>query len=159
VRNVWIAAAGFVMMSFGTAWAAPSAVDGLWRSEDGEGIVSVGPCAAAPDDKCGKLVWLKVPLDKKGQPVRDENNPDAALKVRPVCGIEILSGMKPDAKGGFGGGTIYDPEEGKSYKGSMALDGAVLKITGVIETPVLPLSGTEAWSRVAEAPVLCDAAK
>ena len=133
----------------GTAARAASPVEGTWKSEDGEGIVEVAPCAAPAGAYCGRIVWIKQPRDADGKPVTDAKNPDAALQKRPVCGIEILSGMQPAADGSYAGGTIYDPEEGKSYRGSFTLDGTVLKVTGYVELPILgKLSDTDVWTRV-----------
>lgn len=133
------------------ASAGPAAVDGTWRSEDGEGIVEIAACAADATAKCGRIVWIKSPADDKGKPVRDAKNPDAALQKRPICGIEVVSGMKPVAEGAFEGGMLYDPEEGKSYKGTMKLDGAALVVTGYVEAPILgKLSDSEKWTRVTD---------
>jgi uncharacterized protein (DUF2147 family) len=145
-----IASTTLAMLCIGSAAQAQSpAVDGVWKSEDGEGMIEVAPCAADPAARCGKIVWIKTPLTSEGKPLTDLNNPDAKLQKRPMCGVEILTGMKPSADGSFAGGTIYDPEEGKMYKGSFKLDGAALKVTGFVEAPVLgKLSETDTWTRV-----------
>ena len=148
-----------LILPFASALAQQSSVEGLWRSEDGEGIVEVAPCAQGATPRCGKIVWIKKPLDDKGRPIVDAKNPNAALKTRPICGIEILSGLKPNATGGFDGGTIYDPEEGKTYTGAMVLAGDKLKVTGSIEMPVVgPLSDSENWTRVTTAFERCTGA-
>ena len=146
-RAILCACAALAAASAG-ATAGPAAVDGTWKSEDGEGIVEVAACAADPAARCGRIVWIKTPL-VDGKPVRDANNPDAALQKRPICGLEVVSAMKPATDGSYAGGTVYDPEEGKSYKGSMKLDGGVLKVTGYVEAPILgKLTDTDAWTRV-----------
>lgn len=88
-------------------------VTGVWITDDGEGAVEVESCGA--DKRCGRLVWLKTPLDKAGRPLHDANNPDPAARQRPVCGIEILKDLMRQSDGSWDGGSVYDPEEGKVY--------------------------------------------
>ena len=143
-----LAAISVVAMT-SAASAGPAAVDGAWRNEDGEGIVEIAACAADATAKCGKIVWIKKPLGDDGKPQRDVKNKDASLQKRSVCGLEVISGMKPLPDGSYTGGSLYDPEEGYTYKGTMQLDGIQLKVTGFIETPVLgKLSDSEKWARV-----------
>ncbi len=44
---------------------------------------------------CGRIVWLQHPRDQAGQLVRDLENPDPALRQRPLCGQTILWGLQP----------------------------------------------------------------
>ena len=151
LRRLIVLAAISIGLVASVALAGPVGVDGTWRSEDGEGIIEIAACAADATAKCGRIVWIKSPADDKGKPVRDAKNPDAALQKRPICGIEVVSGMKPVAEGAFEGGMLYDPEEGKSYKGTMKLDGAALVVTGYVEAPILgKLSDSEKWTRVTD---------
>ena len=143
-----IGLAVFALVIGGQTALAAAPVEGTWKSEDGEGIVEVAPCAALAGAYCGRIAWIKKPRDADGKPVTDAKNPDAALQKRPVCGIEVFSGMQPATDGSYGGGTIYDPEEGKSYSGSLKLIGPVLKVTGFVELPILgKVSDSEVWTR------------
>ena len=47
---------------------------------------------------CGHIYWLKKP-SSNGRPKRDQHNPDARLRDRPLCGLRILSGFKRAADG------------------------------------------------------------
>ncbi|MGB9747414.1 MAG: DUF2147 domain-containing protein [Bacteroidales bacterium] len=59
----------------------------------------------------GKVAWLEKDKDKK-----DVNNPDPAKRNEPILGLVILRGLKYDAdKKQWSGGTIYDPDNGKTY--------------------------------------------
>ena len=148
---------GLLALGFAST-AQAGGVEGTWRSQDGEGIVEIAPCAAAADQRCGKLVWMKKPLDDEGKPQRDVKNSDPALARRTVCGLEILIGLKADGKGGYGAGKIYDPEEGRTYTGAIKLEGEALKVTGSIETFIKPISDTETWTRVVDPFERCPAA-
>jgi len=72
----------------------------------------------------------------------DVKNPDAALRARPLVGIDLLSGYQ--FKSGKWQGTLYDPESGKSYKSTMTVssDGK-LEMRGYIGAPML--GRTEEW--------------
>jgi len=81
---------------------------------------------------CGRIYWLKKPLSA-GQPKRDRNNPDAALRDRPLCGLVILSGFRRAKDGSWGAGHIYNPSDGRTYSGTITLetDGS-LRIRGYV---------------------------
>src|SRR6059058_2438800 len=94
-RLTWMASA----LALATAPAgAAEEIAGLWLSEDGEGAVEIAPCGA---ERCGRIVWLKSPNTAEGHPVTDANNPDPALRTREVCGLRIVTGLKPQSDGGW----------------------------------------------------------
>ncbi|MCB9495762.1 MAG: DUF2147 domain-containing protein [Fibrobacteria bacterium] len=119
---------------------------GRWMPPDGESIIEIQPCGA---ERCGSIVWLKKPADPSGKPWTDTENPDPPLRSRGLAGLRILSGLKPDGPGEWSGGSIYDPNSGKTYscKASLAVDGG-LELRGYFMTPLL--GRTEKWKRVAE---------
>jgi uncharacterized protein (DUF2147 family) len=131
-------------------------IDGLWMSQDKQGIVEIATCADTAD-KCGRIVWLKVVNGDDGKPLRDEKNSDATQQKRPICGIQVLSGFKAQADGGFAEGTLYDPEEGQTYKGTIKREGGQLKVTGFLVANVKILSETETWTAVTEPVAPCGA--
>src|ERR1700745_1480404 len=71
-------------------FAAPAEPVGQWYAEGGAAGVEITPCA---DALCGRVVWLHSPLDEDGCELRDKNNPDPALRNRPVVGLQILGGL------------------------------------------------------------------
>ena len=64
---------------------------------------------------CGRILWLKIPRDKAGDLVRDKNNPDPSLRSRELCGLTIITGLKPLGNDLWGGGRFYNPDDGKTY--------------------------------------------
>ena len=46
----------------------------------------------------------------------DTNNPDPTRRKLPLRGQVIINGLKHDGGGKRSGGTLYKPDEGKSYK-------------------------------------------
>lgn len=89
--------------------SAAQPVTGRWITQDGKAIVTIGDCGKTV---CGRVTRILAPTPQ-GPPL-DENNPNRALRRRPVLGLEILSGFT-DA-GNDWRGRIYSPEEGKTYK-------------------------------------------
>ena len=92
----------------------------------------------------GKIVFLQFPLEN-GKPQVDKNNPDKNKQGQPLLGLELLTGFVFD-KDEWDGGTIYDPENGKSYSCTLTLkDKNTLKLRGYIGISLL--GRTEIWTR------------
>ena len=123
-----------------TATAAATAeLQGTWMS--GDTHVRMSPCGNA---MCGKIVWLRRPLDESGKPRNDTLNPDASKRKRPMMGLQVAS-LRPD-KSGTWSGTVYNADEGKSFNVSVKVDNekqATIKgcVLGVVCKNV-------AWTRV-----------
>ena len=128
---------------------AGDAILGLWRTKDDKSTVEIYKCGA---HYCGKIVDLKYKLyppdDPEGMAGKeriDRNNADAALRVRPLQGLLLMEGFH------FNGtlwrdGTIYDPENGKTYKCKIRLTAeGELKLRGYVGTPAL--GRTSVWRR------------
>jgi uncharacterized protein (DUF2147 family) len=69
------------------------------------------------------------------------------LKDKPLVGLRVLWGFRVDGSG-WSGGQVLDPETGKIYRASMALEdgGKQLRLRGYIGIPLL--GRTERWVRV-----------
>ncbi len=63
----------------------------------------------------GKMVWLEKPNFADGTPKKDIYNPDPALRDTPFIGLRIVKDLEYKGNGTWGGGTLYDPEHGKTY--------------------------------------------
>jgi uncharacterized protein (DUF2147 family) len=70
-----------------------------------------------------------------------------AMKDQPLVGLQVLWGFHPDGNT-WSGGQILDPETGKVYRASLALEdgGRKLRLHGYIGIPLL--GRTERWLRV-----------
>jgi uncharacterized protein (DUF2147 family) len=125
------------------AAADPSAL-GEWVTEGGKARVRIEPCAADPGELCGAIVWSYRPDDAAPGPLVDVNNQDPALRSRPIVGLPLLQGFAPDGPGAWSGGTIYDPEGGKTYRSKMRLAGPdSLEVEGC----VLFVCRGQTWTR------------
>lgn len=135
----------------GTAWGATAV--GRWYAEGGAAQVEVRACGRA---LCGAVVWLRSPFDEHGCLLRDRWNPDPSLRGRGVIGLDIIHGLVPvDGRSdAWGGGTIYDPGSGRTYRVTLELDGddrALLR--GYLGIPLL--GRTTTWVRVGSEERVC----
>jgi uncharacterized protein (DUF2147 family) len=118
---------------------------GTWATEGGKSHVEIMTCG---EKLCGRIIWLKEPMDDEGMPKHDANNPDSELQSRPIIGLPLLANFIAGAEANvWDDGTIYNPEDGETYSSTMTLlNGATLKVRGYVG---LPLFGkTQVWTRV-----------
>ena len=113
---------------------------GLWQTPTRGGQVEISRCGAA---LCGRLVSSEgLAADPA---LKDVNNQNAAQRGRPLKGLTILTGFAGGPQE-WTGGTIYNAEDGKTYSGTLTLDGNdTLKLKGCI---VAPLCKTQSWTRL-----------
>lgn len=103
-------------------WAQADAVLGIWLTDNGKSQIEI--TKTSNGQYVGRIIWLNEPLDENGKPKLDKENPDAKLKTQPILGMQLLKGFTYDAnKKEWSGGTIYDPDNGKTYTAFMRLDG------------------------------------
>jgi uncharacterized protein (DUF2147 family) len=145
----------FALMVAGLAVAAePDAIVGVWATEpdpvDGNAHVEVWK---EGDRFFGKIIWLEKPeyaADDRmaGQPKVDRENPDEAVRQRSLIGLRILADFRSAGDGEWNKGTIYDPDNGKTYKcvARLADDGRTLKVRGFVGFSLL--GRTTEWTRV-----------
>lgn len=127
-------------------WAGPASASavGEWVTEGDKARVRIEPCAADAAKLCGTITWSYRPADAPPGELRDIHNTDAGLRERPIVGLPLLQGFGPAGPDAWDGGTIYDPEGGKTYKSKLRLDGPDrLKVDGCI----LFLCQTQTWTR------------
>jgi len=125
-----------------SCWSAESDVEGRWLSGDGDGWIEI---RLVGDSLVGIIAGS--PNDKDGDPPRyDDLNPDPGLRDRPLKGLTIMRGFTPAGNGKWTGGTIYDPNSGKTYKSTLRLvNRNTLKVRGYIGVSLFGRSDT--WTR------------
>lgn len=117
---------------------------GTWLNESGKAKVKI---VKRGTKFYGKIIWLRDPNDESGKQKLDKENPKKELKTKPIVGLEILKGFKYVGDKKWEGGTIYDPENGKTYDCNIAMkDNNTLKIRGYVGISLL--GRTTVWSRV-----------
>lgn len=102
---------------------------GRWATEGFGSIVEFRPCARGVGEMCGRIVWLWAAAP--GGHLRvDQRNPDATLRQRPLVGVEIVSGLRQSAPGVWAGGRLYNPDDGRTYTGTVRLGDGQLELRG-----------------------------
>lgn len=130
-------------------------ITGTWLTEDGEGAIEILPCGG---ERCGRIAWMKNPLDEDGRPPMDRNNPDSTLRSRPICGLTIITALKPQEDGSWGQGRVYNPENGKTYDMDIRRAAPdLLKVTGYLA--VRFLGQTTEWRRAPKTLARCRPAR
>lgn len=121
--------------------AAADPIEGVWVTSDGEGWVEIQKV-----DKTLEGTIIGGPSDDDR---RDENNPDPALRNQRLTGLKILKGFEADGDGKWTGGTIYDPDNGKTYRCNLQLENKDrLKVRGYLGVSLF--GRTEIWTRKAD---------
>ncbi|MFT3905728.1 MAG: DUF2147 domain-containing protein [Steroidobacteraceae bacterium] len=114
------------------------AIAGRWLTEPRDGIIEITPLPG------GKFEGRIVGGNSPGR--LDARNPDPALRSRPLRGQLIIKDLAAEGDGQYGGGTIYDPDSGKTYKLKAVLnDNGTLKVRGYIGFALLGRS--QLWTR------------
>jgi len=115
----------------------PHDVNGLWLVASGDAHVEVYERSGK---YYGKITWLKEPYDKEGRPQKDPEGRD-------ILFMEIMKDFVFE-EDEWVDGSVYDAETGKTYHGTMELEGSnKLKLRGSIDSFGL-LGRTETWTRV-----------
>lgn len=107
------------------------------------------------DMLCGRVIWLKAPLDPQGLLKRDTLNPDPALRERQICGPAIIWNLRPAAAGHWKDGWFYNADDGTTYRLAMEQQSAdVMVVRAYLGVPLfgetrtlvrIPMGTTAGW--------------
>jgi uncharacterized protein (DUF2147 family) len=113
------------------AWATdPASPTGEWWTPGFGARVRIEPCG---DALCGRIVW-----------VWDEA-PAPAADAAPLVGREVITRMRADGVQRWSGGRLFNPEDGREYRGSLQLTSPSRL---VLEGCVLVVCRQQVWRRV-----------
>lgn len=111
-------------------------VTGKWLTTEKDSVVVIAPCGS---NLCGKIERILKP-NPRG-PAVDFNNPNPALRSRPILGMAILTGFADAGK--KWAGSIYDPRAGKVYRSELVkLANGNLQVKGCVG----PFCKTMVWT-------------
>ena len=123
---------GMGLLMAASASAAENEADavlGEWYTDEDKSIVEIYRL----DDKFyGKIAWLREPCRSDGSERRDIHNPDESRRNGGIIGLQLLSDFQYSGRNRWDKGTIYDPNNGKTYSCKMSLKGDRLKIRGYV---------------------------
>jgi uncharacterized protein (DUF2147 family) len=109
---------------------------GTWLSEKKESKIEV---YQQGEKYYGKIVWTKT------DGIKDDKNPDAKLKSRPLLGLLILTNLERDGDNEWDNGKIYDPVSGKTYSCNASLKDGKLKLRGFVGVSLF--GRTSIWTK------------
>jgi uncharacterized protein (DUF2147 family) len=109
----------------------------LWRTQGGDGLIRIEACG---NKTCGRIVNG---TPRPGEGGLDAKNPNPTLRTRPLAGLAILSGFTQAKDQSYKGGTIYNPNDGKTYRSEFRLkpDGR-LEVKGCVG----PFCQSQIWT-------------
>lgn len=148
-------AASLMLLMFMLASLAPRAaeaetapgISGRWATPGFGSIVEIAPCAGAPDRVCGRIMWLWEDADASNRPRSDSKNPDRALRARALIGVEIIQGLQETGPGVWSDGSLYNPDDGRTYTGAVRLSQGALHLKGCA---LGVFCQTQTWRRAAD---------
>ena len=129
------AAALMLAVAAAASTAAPAAepgrgLQGEWWTPGFNARVRIDACGDGA--VCGRIAWL---WDDKPQGIADKT---------PLLGKLVIDQMKLSEPGQWTGGRLYNPEDGRDYKGSLQLrSDSTLVVSGC----VLFICQTQVWRR------------
>jgi uncharacterized protein (DUF2147 family) len=139
LNSLFASLAIFSSSVFAQALESPT---GVWKTIDDETkqVKSIVRISESGGTFSGKIEKLTTPGRENAVCAACEGD----LKDKPVTGMTIINGMKK-ADDGYEGGTIFDPNNGKTYKSKMKLieGGKKLEVRGYIG----PFSRAQIWVR------------
>lgn len=121
---------------------SPDIIIGTWLTASGKAKVQI---YKENSKYYGKIVWLKTPNYEDGTPKVDKHNPDAAKQKVPLMGLNMLKGFEFD-EDEWENGTIYDPENGKTYSCYIKYRDGMLDLRGYIGLSLI--GRTQTWFRI-----------
>ncbi len=82
----------------------------------------------------GKIVWLKKAHDADGKARTDIHNSTESLRDKPLLNLIMLKGFikSNDTENHYVDGTVYDPNNGKTYCGKLTINGNKISLRGFI---------------------------
>lgn len=132
-------------ISLGSAQSDGDKLIGVWQPSEGTAYVKIEKIG---NKYYGRIVWLKEPLNEKGEPKTDVNNPDESLRSTPLKGYRILKDFVwNEEEGIWSDGTIYDPKNGTLYNCKIELtEDNKIEVRGFVGTAVF--GRTDVWTRL-----------
>jgi uncharacterized protein (DUF2147 family) len=150
----WLAALAMALglMAFAPPAAAQAMVEGTWRSGNGSEI-AIAPCSAGFCGTLTKPAVSQADLAQYGDAETamrsfvDEHNENAALRSRPLVGLELLR-VQATPNPWYFEGQVYNPSDGKTYLGAITVTGAdLMQLKGCA---LYVFCKEEQWSRVVD---------
>lgn len=119
------------------------AIVGVWKNSSGKGHIEI---FSKQNKFYGKIIWLKNGVDAKGEPKKDIKNVNPDKRNQTLLGLVMLRDFV-FKDGEYTNGYIYNPSDGKEYKGQIKLkNNKTLAVRGYIGFSFI--GKTDTWTRI-----------
>lgn len=150
---IWILALPMMWTAGARSATNDTGVAGIWMTDDGDGAIEIQSCSQG---LCG-YVYAILRLPHPERPALDDRNINPELRSRPLCGMQVIGGLRAASPVSWDGGWIYDPKVGKTYGLELMLEDRHLSVHGYLQGTFL--GRTVSWSRPVSPPSKCVAPK
>lgn len=118
---------------------------GIWKPEKEDFKVEI---YKDDGDFSGKIIWMKNPNGKNGQPILDKLNPQRNRRAQPILGLEMAERFEFNSYDkNWEDGMIYNPMTGETMKCTIKmLDKDTLELVGFVGFSLSEIKVT--WKRV-----------
>jgi uncharacterized protein (DUF2147 family) len=120
-------------------------IQGDWRTPGGASV-RIAPCG-------GEVCATLLQLEPTAPTHLDANNPDPTKRQQKLCGLQIGYGFHLTDPNHADDGHLYDPKNGKTYRGTMSSEGDRLSLRGYIG--IKAFGRTEEWKRLPQSVQAC----
>jgi uncharacterized protein (DUF2147 family) len=128
----------------GFAKTKPDECLGYWFTEKQDATIEIYKNDAGKYE--GKIVWLKDLHTGKKKQILDDKNEDESRHDKPILGMVNLKNFIFDNDDEeWQDGTVYDPENGKTYSAYMKMKGGKLHLRGYVGISLF--GRTNVWTR------------
>jgi uncharacterized protein (DUF2147 family) len=127
----------FLILALKDSPNGQAGVMGYWERPS-KAVLLFYPCGR---EVCGKIVRL-APTSTR---TTDSRNPDASLRGRALCGLDVGTGFRQTDANHLVGGHLYDPVSGKTYSGMASSEGDEVRLRGYVG--ISWFGQTEVWRR------------
>jgi uncharacterized protein (DUF2147 family) len=149
-NSIWTVVSLFLLLPTTVLAAQADDILGVWFNSEKDAQIEIAKCG---EKYCGTVVWLKeqnYPEGSKdgipGTPKIDHHNPDPSLRKTPIIGLRIVHDFSYAGENLWKDGRVYDPKNGKTYKGKMTLVSPTrLDLRGYIGISLIGRTAT--WTR------------
>lgn len=136
----------------------PDTILGVWETEHTDTGWSHVEIYEEGGKIHGRIIWLKNPLydagegvGVAGEPRVDLKNPEEGLRDRPILGLALMEGFAFNGANKWEDGRVYDPENGKTYRGKLTLkDRDTLELFGYVKVGFVNVGRNTTWTRVVD---------
>ncbi len=133
---------GLLVLAATSSMALAADLQGVWLTEDKDAALTITNCSG---QLCGRIVWLESATDQSGSPRLDRKNPDPAKRTHRICGLVVITNLKPSGPDTWEG-SVYNPQDGQTYSGEITvLSEKTLEVQAYIGLPIFGRS--QIWTR------------